>query len=238
MPDDLFGDVGGLHTKDASNVLEDDESIRNVLPEEPSIFVQDDAVGNFRVLGDHWENDSAVTNVRVEDPLQAALVADLAVVHGADALGDGHHLGQLKLREQLQKRAFNGLDLIIENLNLMSAFLGQILVEQRHLAGLESLLTVPILKVGVNATWMDDLVRWGQGEVKEAWDGDGGDAVGQRHRGADVVAAFQRITSQVEMLLWPDDVDLLAVVERLADERNVHQTEQSNVTTRHLFGTT
>jgi hypothetical protein len=119
----------------------------------------------------------------------------------------------------------------------VGALFGQVLVKQRHFAGFESLLTVPILEVCVHATGMNDLVRRSESEVKEAWDRDGWDGVGQRHRRADVVYTFQRVTRQVQVLLGPNDVDFLAVVESLANERDVHETEKGDVAASQLLWT-
>ena len=47
---------------------------------------------------------------------------------------------------------------------------------------------------------------------------------------------FKRIACQVQVLFWPNDVDFLPVVERLTDERNVHETEHGDVATGQLFG--
>ena len=90
----------------------------------------------------------------------------------------------------------------------------------------------------VNATWVNDLIRWRQSKVKEAWNGDGGDGVSQSHCAADVMDALKWETRQVQVLLGPNDVDLFTVVESFADEWNVHQTEHCNVAACHLFGAT
>ena len=47
--------------------------------------------------------------------------------------------------------------------------------------------------------------------------------------------AFKRIACQVQVLFGPNDIDFLPVVERLADERNVHETEHGDVATGQLF---
>ena len=49
---------------------------------------------------------------------------------------------------------------------------------------------------------------------------------------------LERVTCQVEVLLGPNDVDLFAVVESLADERHVHETEESDVAAGDLLGAT
>ena len=50
--------------------------------------------------------------------------------------------------------------------------------------------------------------------------------------------ALKRVASQVQVLLGPDNVDFLPIIERLADEGNVHEAEHGDVTTGQLFGST
>ena len=93
MPDDLLSAVRRLDSNDAPDVLKNHETERNVFPEESCIFIQNDTVGHFRVLGNHWESHATVANVRVEDALQRTLITDLPIVHLADALGNWQDLG-------------------------------------------------------------------------------------------------------------------------------------------------
>ena len=69
----------------------------------------------------------------------------------------------------------------------MGALFGEVLVQQGHLARFERLLPVPVLEVSVNATWVNDLIRWCKCHVQEAWYGDGRDAVREGHSAANVV---------------------------------------------------
>ena len=101
MPDDLLSAMRRLDSNDASDVLENDETVGDVFPEETRVFIQDNSVGYRGVLGDHWELNATVTDVCVKDSLQTALVANLTIVHCADALGDWHNLGKFKFGEQL-----------------------------------------------------------------------------------------------------------------------------------------
>ena len=78
----------------------------------------------------------------------------------------------MQVRESLQKGTLDGLNLVVEELNLMGALLSEVLVEFGHRAGLTRRLTIPVLEVGVHAARMDDLVRWSQCQVEEARDGD------------------------------------------------------------------
>lgn len=50
--------------------------------------------------------------------------------------------------------------------------------------------------------------------------------------------ALKRVACQVQVLFGPDNVDLLPVIERLADEGNVHEAEHGDVATGQLFGST
>ena len=112
MPDDLLGTVRRLDPQDAPDVLQDDQAVRDVFPEEPRVFVKHNSIGLAMILWNHGEHDATVANVGVEDAFEAALVADLAVVHGADAIRDVHDLGQLEVGELFQEGTFYCLDLV------------------------------------------------------------------------------------------------------------------------------
>ena len=178
MPDDLLCAVWRLDSQDATDVLQNDQTVGYVLPEEPRILVQDDSVWFAGVFGDHREHDTTVADIRIEDPFETARIADLTIVHGADALSDWHDLRQLKIWELLEESALDSLDFIGKDLDLVGSLLGQILVKEWHFTRLESLLTVPVLEVRVDTSRVDDLIRRGQSQVKEAWNRDGRDAVG------------------------------------------------------------
>ena len=178
MPDDLLCAVWRLDSQYATDVFQNDQTVGYVLPEESRILVQDDSVRFAGVFGDHGEHDTTVADVRIEDPFETACIADLTIVHGADALSDWHDLGQLEIWELLEESSLDSLDFIGEDLDLVGSLLGQVLVKEWHFTRLESLLTVPVLEVRVNTSRVDDLIRRGQGQVKEAWNRDGRDAVG------------------------------------------------------------
>ena len=112
MPDDLLGTVRRLDPQDAPDVLQDDQAVRDVFPEKSRVFVQHNSIGLAWVLWNHGEHDATVANVGVKNALEAALVADLAIVHSADAVRDVHDLGQLEVRELFQEGAFYRLDLV------------------------------------------------------------------------------------------------------------------------------
>ena len=118
----------------------------------------------------------------------------------------------------------------------MGSLFGQVLVKKRHIFCLESLLTVPIFEVGVDTTWMNDLIRRCQCEIQESWNGDRRNTISKRHGIASIVNLFQGVSGQVEMLFRANDVDLFAIVERLADKRHILQTEQSDVSSQDLSG--
>ena len=179
MPDDLLSAVGSLDTEDAADILKNAKTERNIFPEEARVGIQHDAVGHLRVLGNHGEHNATVTNVSVEDALETALIADLTVVHGADALRDGHNLRELQVWETLHQSLLDSLNLVIKELDFLGTFRGEVLVKERHLAGLKGGLSVPVLEVGIDATGVNDLVRWSQREVEEAWNRNGWDSVGQ-----------------------------------------------------------
>jgi len=123
MPDDLLRAAGRRNAHNPTDVLEDDEAVGDILQEEARVFVKNDAVGHSRVLGHHRELHATVAHVSIEDPLQAALVTDLPIVHRADALSNWQNLGEFQLGEFGDERCLNSLNLIVKELNLMSTLL-------------------------------------------------------------------------------------------------------------------
>lgn len=93
MEDDLLVAVGGWHSEDAADVLQDHETERHIFPEETRLKVEGDLGGICGVLGHHGEGHATVAEVRVEDALEAGRVGDLALVHGANSLGNRQNLG-------------------------------------------------------------------------------------------------------------------------------------------------
>ena len=168
MPHDLLGAVWRVHSENTANVFENAEAVRDIFPEEARVFVQDDTVGHSGVFRNHRESDSAIANVRVEDALERGRIADLALVHGADTLRDGQDLGEVQVWETFQQSCLDSLDLVIEQLDLTSTLYSEIFVEQGHLRGFKSALSVPVLEVGVDAAWVNDLIRRGKRQVEEA----------------------------------------------------------------------
>ena len=70
-----------LDTHDSSDVFQDDETIWEVFPKEPSVQIELDlhvlwthALGILAWHGDHWEWNPAVSHVSVEDSLERGLV--------------------------------------------------------------------------------------------------------------------------------------------------------------------
>jgi len=120
----------------------------------------------------------------------------------------------------------------------VSSLFGEVFVQQWHLGGLKSGLAVPVLEVGVDAPRVDDLIRGGQRQVKEAWDRNGRDTVCQGHCVAAVVHFLERVACDVEVLLGSNDVHLFAVVESLADEGHILQAEKGDVPLHEFSGAT
>ena len=99
MPDNLLGAVRCLNSQYATYVFQNAESIRDIFPEKARVFIQDDTVRYFWILGDHWELYATIADIGIEDPLKTTFVTDLAVVHGADSLRDRQNLRKLQVRE-------------------------------------------------------------------------------------------------------------------------------------------
>ena len=158
MPDDLLRAVRCLDAQNTPNVFQDAEAVGDIFPEKSRVCVQHYAVRLRWVFRNHGELNPTVADIGVKDSLEAALVADLTLVHGADSLRDWQDLGQFQSGETRQKSRFDCLDFVIKKLDLVCALLSQIFVQKRHFTGFERLLPIPILKVSVDTAWVNDLI--------------------------------------------------------------------------------
>ena len=159
MPDDLLCAVGRLYSNYASDVFQDAETVWNVFPEKARISVEHHSIGLGWILGKHREHNSAVADVCIEDAFQAAFITYLTIVHGTNAFTNRQNLRELKSGETRQKRRFYLLYFLVEEFDFVGTLFCQIFVEKRHFTCFKSLLSVPILKEGVDSTGMNDLVR-------------------------------------------------------------------------------
>lgn len=75
---------------------------------------------------------------------------------------------------------------------------------------------------------MNDLVRWSQSQVQEARNGYGWDVVTESHDIASIVDILKGVTGHIEVLLGPNDVHLLPVVESLANKGHIHEREEGD----------
>ena len=114
----------------------------------------------------------------------------------------------------------------------------KILIQLGHLGSLECGLAIPVSEKADHTAWVNDLVRWAQRHVQETRNRDRWDEVAVRECVARIVNLFKGIRSQIEMLLWSNDVNILAVVNNFADEWNVLQAEQCDLTLEHALGAT
>jgi hypothetical protein len=76
---------------------------------------------------------------------------------------------------------------------------------------------------------VDDLIAWAKGQVEEARNWNCGDEVAVGDGLASHVNSVNGVSSQVEMLLWSNDVDVFSIVDRLADEWHILQTKNRKV---------
>lgn len=76
---------------------------------------------------------------------------------------------------------------------------------------------------------MNDLVRRAQSHVQETGNGDGRDEVAVGEGVAGVVNALQGVARQVQVLLRSDNVDILTVVDHLANEGHILQSEKGEL---------
>lgn len=88
VPHDLLCAVGCGDAHDVADVLKNTKAVGNIFPEKARVFVKNDAIWYAWILGNHWELHPGVAQVRIEDPLEAARVSDLSLVHRADPLRD------------------------------------------------------------------------------------------------------------------------------------------------------
>ncbi len=75
---------------------------------------------------------------------------------------------------------------------------------------------------------MNDLVGRTQGHVEEVGKRYTWNPIEERHHIANLVKFLDRICGDIQMLLGTNDADFFAVVEGLAEERNVLEAEKGN----------
>jgi hypothetical protein len=112
-----------------SDILEDAQTEGDVFPEETGVKIQSYLLSVSALDWYHGEGDSAVSDVGVKHSLQARGVTDLALVHAANAILDGHYLAQVQVGVPLQESGLGSLDFIIEDLNLICAHLIEAFIE-------------------------------------------------------------------------------------------------------------
>lgn len=134
----------------------------------------DEDIGFWKVFvltlkWDHWEWDSLVTLVGVEDSLEGFWVSNLILVHFHNSLANWKNMIQLDLRESLEDSSLDVLDFGIKSLDLIGTSLVKSFVEKRNILELENLVALvwELLKETGDSTWMDDLVTWAESQVKE-----------------------------------------------------------------------
>lgn len=76
---------------------------------------------------------------------------------------------------------------------------------------------------------MDNLIAWTEGQTKEVWHWYRRDKVCKCHKTAYFVYSFWWICGYIEMLLWPNDIDIFSVVHYLAQERYVLEREDGYI---------
>ena len=109
-----------FNSDDLADIFEDDQAVWQVFPEEAGIQVE----LNFSVAcRNHRKWHSTVAQIGVKYALQTALVLYLSVVHSAYPLLQWHHLVQIYLRIPSQYGILDKLDLIIQGLYLVRAYL-------------------------------------------------------------------------------------------------------------------
>lgn len=202
MENDVAHNVRRGYADDVTDVFQDDEAVRKIFPEEARIFVQDDldVTGRsvLQVLAgnrDHGERDSAVAQIRVEDALEVAFVADLAVIHCANALLDGHDLVEIYARVFRQDRGLNGLNFAVESCDFVGALLIETLVEQGHILEFEHRVRLvrELVEEAGDSAGMNDLVARTKRQVQEGRNGHGGCEETLRDRVGYKVNAIHRI---------------------------------------------
>lgn len=72
-----------------------------------------------------------------------------------------------------------------------------------------------------NSAWMNDLIAWTKRQIQEARNGNTWLIVTLGESIANVMNVFCGIAAHVEILLRPDDVDALAIIDNLANEGNI-----------------
>eukprot|EP00355_Strombidium_rassoulzadegani_P007241 CAMPEP_0168613606 /NCGR_PEP_ID=MMETSP0449_2-20121227/3538_1 /TAXON_ID=1082188 /ORGANISM="Strombidium rassoulzadegani, Strain ras09" /LENGTH=259 /DNA_ID=CAMNT_0008654245 /DNA_START=163 /DNA_END=943 /DNA_ORIENTATION=- len=230
VENNVSSDVGRLHSHDFTDVLQDHQAVRKVLPEKSCIDIKSNQLLPGRNLAqvlsldrDHGEGDSTVAYVGVEHGLEVGLVRDLPLVHRADPLLDGKHLHQVQVREAVAQCPLDILDLAVEQLDLKGTLVVQVLVEEGHILLPDDLVTLlgELAKEADDSSGVDDLVAGAEGEVQEGGDGDAGQEEALAEGVAGVVHAVNGVGGGVEAALGTNDINVLAVVDDLADEGHI-----------------
>jgi len=85
---------------------------------------------------------------------------------------------------------------------------------------------------------VDNLVGRAKSQIEESRYGNSRNEVAETHGVASVIRLLQRVGTTVEVSLRADDIDLLTVVDDLANERYVLETEDREVPLLDRFMTT
>lgn len=133
MENDLLINMGCWDSENSADVLKDHETKWNIFPEEACLQVQSHLGGICWVLRNHGEWNTTVTEVRVKDPLKAALVCNLTFVHSTNSFGDWQNLSQLKVRESLAQVSLESLNLSVKHQNLVFRCIVEVFIKLWHL---------------------------------------------------------------------------------------------------------
>lgn len=238
VENDVSGDVWSVYPHYVSDIFQNGETVRKVLPEETSVEVEfNQYVTRSSVLEilafnwDHWEWYSTISLVRVEDSLQARFVADLPIVHGQNTIFHRHNLVKVYLWVLIYNGFFDFLDLVIKTLDFVCASLIKAFVQKRDIFGLEHLVALlwELVKEPCDSSWVDDLITWAESQIQERWDRHAWDIITMANCTTDVMQSVQRKSRDVEILLWPNDVNILSIVDDLADEWHILCTEDGQI---------
>lgn len=234
MEDDMLSNLWCFYAYHVSNILQYDQTVWNVLPEESRVYVQlylnIFLFGLLQVLAfnwQHWEWHSWISDVGIEYSLERWGITDLSIVHSFDPLWNWHNLVQVYIWAPLEDGLFDSLNFIIKTLNLICWHLIESLIQKWNIFELQHFVSLlwEFTEEASDSSWVNDLITWAQNEVHETWDWYARKIESLWHSTAHVMHILNWISYAVEHFLWTNDINVFSIVNSLANEWHVLKAE-------------
>jgi len=120
MEDNVSGNKWGWHSHDIANIFEDTETIWQIFPEESCVRIQLNHFFSSWDLGQilaldrkHWERNSGISKIGIENGLKICWISNLSLIHGANSLSHWNALIQVDGWEFGDNSFFQCLNFIV-----------------------------------------------------------------------------------------------------------------------------